>query len=242
MPLPETGGASAGDRPYGRRVIRGVLLDFYGTVVDEDDDVIDTITQRIAADRPEHTPEKIAGLWGQAFAAATAAASDGFRPQRDVAVRALAQVLADIGSDLDVTSLCRPQLTHWRTAALRPGSTEFLDACPVPICVVSNIDTDDLDAVVAHHQLDLPVRVTSEDVRSYKPRPEIFLAALDRLGLTARDVLHVGDSLTSDVGGANALGIPVAWVNRHARPRPPHASIGYEITDLRDLLPTLGQR
>ncbi|WP_442914530.1 hypothetical protein [Kribbella sp. NBC_01484] len=31
----------------------------------------------------------------------------------------------------------------------------------------------------------------------------------------------MGDSLTADVRGANALGIPVAWVNR--RPRPPHS-------------------
>jgi 2-haloacid dehalogenase len=185
-------------------VIRGVLLDFYGTVVDEDDEIIDTITQRIAADQPERSPSEIAGMWGQAFAAATAATLDGgFRPQRELALRALAQVLADLGSDLDAESLCQPQLTHWRTAALRPGSAEFIDACPVPICVVSNIDTDDLDAVVALHQLDLPTRITSEDVRSYKPRPEIFLAALDLLGLAAGDVLHVGDSLTSDIAGAN---------------------------------------
>jgi len=223
-------------------VIRGVLLDFYGTVVDEDDEVIDTITRRIAADQPEHSPAEIAAMWGRAFAASTAATLDeGFRPQRDLAVGALAQVLGTLGSDLEAGSLCQPQLAHWRTAALRPGSAEFLDACPVPICVVSNIDTNDLDAVVAFHQLDLPVRITSEDVRSYKPRPEIFLAALDQLGLAAADVLHVGDSLTSDVAGASALGIPVAWVNRRARPRPPHEPIDYEITDLRDLLPAIGR-
>lgn len=161
--------------------------------------------------------------------------------QRDLAIGSLAQVLAVLGSDLEAASLCQPQLAHWRTAALRPGSAEFLDACPVPICVVSNIDTDDLDAVVAFHQLDLPCRITSEDVRSYKPRPEIFLAALDLLGLPAADVLHVGDSLTSDIAGATTLGMPVAWVNRRARPRPPHKLIDYEITDLRDLLPALGR-
>jgi 2-haloacid dehalogenase/putative hydrolase of the HAD superfamily len=109
----------------------------------------------------------------------------------------------------------------------------------VPICVVSNIDTGDLEAVVAHHELDLPNRVTSEDVRSYKPRPEIYLSALDRLGLPAADVLHVGDSLTSDVAGANSLGIPVAWVNRRRRQPPPGVQIDYEITDLRDLIPAL---
>jgi 2-haloacid dehalogenase/putative hydrolase of the HAD superfamily len=94
---------------------------------------------------------------------------------------------------------------------------------------------------VAHHDLDLPLRVTSEAVCSYKPRPEIFLAALDQLRLPAANVLHVGDSLTSDVAGANVLGIPVAWVNRRARPRPPHLLIEHEISDLRDLLPVLSR-
>jgi 2-haloacid dehalogenase/putative hydrolase of the HAD superfamily len=222
-------------------VIRGVLLDFYGTVVDEDDDVIDAITRRIASDEPERSSAEIAEMWGRAFAASTAAAvQNGFRLQRDLAVGALAHVLTDFGSDLEAAHLCHPQLAHWRTAALRPGAAEFLNTCPLPICVVSNIDTADLNAVVAFHHLDLPVRITSEDVRSYKPQPEMFLAALDQLGLAAADVLHVGDSLTSDVAGANALGIPVAWVNRHTRPRPSHASIDYEISDLRELLPTLG--
>ena len=222
-------------------MIRGVLLDFYGTVVDEDDEVIDAITRRIAADQPERSPAEIAKMWGRAFSAATASTiQTGFRLQRDLALGALAQVLTELGSNLEAAQLCQPQLAHWRTAALRPGSAEFLDACPLPICVVSNIDTEDLNAVVAFHHLDLPVRITSQDVRSYKPQPEIFHAALNRLGLAAADVLHVGDSLTSDVAGAGALGIPVAWVNRHARSRPSHASIDYEISDLRELLPTLG--
>jgi 2-haloacid dehalogenase len=221
-------------------VIRGVLLDFYGTVVDEDDEVIDTITQRISSDQVEHDSKRIGSMWGRAFAEATAATdTDGFRLQRDLAIGSLEQVLAALGSHLDAATLCRPQLAHWRTAALRSGSVEFIDACPVPICVVSNIDTDDLDSVVAHHELDLPDRVTSEDVRSYKPRPEIFRSALDRLGLPATDVLHVGDSLTSDVAGANSLGIPVAWVNRRRKQRPPGVRIDHEITDLRGLIPIL---
>lgn len=47
--------------------------------------------------------------------------------------------------------------------------------------------------------------MTSEDARAYKPRPEPFRLALDRLGLCPGDVLHVGDSPASDVAGAQAL-------------------------------------
>jgi HAD superfamily hydrolase (TIGR01458 family) len=40
-----------------------------------------------------------------------------------------------------------------------------------------------------------------------KPSPEMFRAALDDIGLTASDVVMIGDDLRQDVGGAQAAGI-----------------------------------
>jgi len=56
--------------------------------------------------------------------------------------------------------------------------------------------------------------VISDSVGIRKPRVEIFAAALDRLGAAPAEVLHVGDSLHADVGGAAASGIPSAWITR----------------------------
>ena len=81
--------------------------------------------------------------------------------------------------------------------------------------------------------------VTSEDVRSYKPRRELFEAGLGLLGLEPHEVLHIGDSLGSDIAGANALGIPVAWVNAQGRAAPRSAVLAAECCDLRDLLPLI---
>lgn len=81
--------------------------------------------------------------------------------------------------------------------------------------------------------------VTSEDARAYKPRPEPFQLALDWLGLASDQVLHIGDSLTCDVAGANSLSISVARLNRGGRKRPPQTRVTYEAPDLisiRDIL------
>ena len=59
--------------------------------------------------------------------------------------------------------------------------------------------------------------VISDDVGVRKPRPEIFQAALDGLGVAARETLHVGDDLKADVGGAAPLGIRTAWITRRVR-------------------------
>ena len=122
---------------------------------------------------------------------------------------------------------------------MRTGVAEFLVSCPVPVCVVSNIDRADLDAAIRHTGLELPLSVTSEDARSYKPRPELFEVGLHQLGLQHHEVLHVGDSWSSDIVGATTLGIGVAWVSEPQRAVPDDAKIVHRCTDLRDLLPLI---
>lgn len=105
--------------------------------------------------------------------------------------------------------------------------------------MVSNIDRADLDAAIRHTGLSLPLVVTSQDARSYKPRAELFEAGLGLLGLDHDEVLHVGDSLGSDIAGANALGIDAAWVADQQRAVPEGAKVRRQCSDLRDLLPLL---
>jgi len=59
--------------------------------------------------------------------------------------------------------------------------------------------------------------VISDDLGLRKPRPEIFLATLDALGVAAEEALHVGDDLRDDVGGAAPLGIRTVWITRRVR-------------------------
>lgn len=221
-------------------MIQGVLLDFYGTVVEDDDDVIHSIAEEIAADVPGFDAREIGSLWGREFAVGTRATTTiGFRPQREIVLTALADVLTSVGSSLSAETLCERQFAYWRTPGLRVGSAEFLEQCGVPVCIISNIDRADLDAAIDHHGLHVAHRITSEDVRTYKPHSAIFAAGLDALGLSPDEVLHVGDSLTADVAGANAVGIPVAWVNRRGRSAPADTRIDHEIGDLCELLPLL---
>lgn len=80
-----------------------------------------------------------------------------------------------------------------------------------------------------HAHLD-PI-VISDEVGIRKPRPEIFRAALERLGLEPGEVVHVGDDLAADVSGAAELGMRTVWLTRrrpdadallaaHAGPKP----------------------
>ncbi len=54
----------------------------------------------------------------------------------------------------------------------------------------------------------------SEEVGTAKPDPVIFHVTLERLGLQTRDVVMVGDSLTSDIAGALRVGMRCVWLDR----------------------------
>jgi len=57
--------------------------------------------------------------------------------------------------------------------------------------------------------------VTSQEVGTDKPQPPIFLAALERAGVNASEVVHVGDQYKLDVVGARGVGITPILIDRY---------------------------
>ncbi len=86
----------------------------------------------------------------------------------------------------------RAQFCYWQRPALFSDTRRFLDGLGVPTCVVSNIDRVDLVAEMEWHALEFDHVVTSEDVRSYKPRPDIFERALNLLGVHGAETVRRG--------------------------------------------------
>lgn len=76
-------------------------------------------------------------------------------------------------------------------------------------------------AAIQNPRLDgLPVaveRFISEEVGAVKPSFCFFEVLLNRLGLSARDCLFIGDSLSSDMAGAISAGMRTVWVNPAGR-------------------------
>ena len=76
----------------------------------------------------------------------------------------------------------------------------------------------------------------SEEAGAAKPDPAYFdyvFAHID--GITRENCLVIGDSISSDIRGANTYGLPCCWYNPGHTPRPDGLRIDYEITNLRQL-------
>jgi len=85
----------------------------------------------------------------------------------------------------------------------------------------------------------LPDRFTfvvfSQDVGVEKPDPGIFFAACEQAGCAPSELVHVGDSLESDVAGANGVSAVSVWLNREDAHNNSGIVPHYEIRSLAEL-------
>ena len=92
----------------------------------------------------------------------------------------------------------------------------------------------------------LELVLTVEDVRRFKPDPEVVLVALERLGARPEQALFVGDS-DKDIQAARAAGVAMAlYLPEHNRPFYDVDALlamkpQYVIADFRELLPDSGE-
>ena len=104
-------------------------------------------------------------------------------------------------SNENIDKLSNYMFEHWVKPPIFEESKKFFEISPLPIYIVSNIDANDVLRAIEFHQLSPSGIFTSEDAKAYKPRKELFELALNNTGLHADEVIHIGDSLSSDVKG-----------------------------------------
>ena len=76
----------------------------------------------------------------------------------------------------------------------------------------------------------------SEAIGCGKPSPAYFAYVLRAVpGLTAENGLVIGDSITSDIQGANNAGLACCWFNPKGLPRPDGLRIDYEVRTLEEI-------
>ena len=203
------------------KTVKAVFIDFYGTVVHEDGEVIKKISQEIFDTGNVGDKSEIGAYWWNEFQTGFLAAyGDNFETQRVLEYKSLTNTIQHFESNADARRLSNMMFEHWIKPPIFEESKQFFETCPVPIYVVSNIDRDDILKAITFHSLQPEGVFTSEDAKSYKPRKELFEFALNSTGLFAEQVIHIGDSLSSDIEGASSVGINAIWVNRSGKDVP----------------------
>lgn len=217
--------------------LEGVFLDFYGTIASGDAEAVETVCAQVISDQGlPITAAELALKWGHRYFAAIGCRNGrGFRLLREIERDTLIETLLPLVGRVDVDRYIEGLNAYLARPTLFEEVLETLAAVSLPVCIVSNADERELWSALEHHGLRPHAVVSSEKARSYKPETAIFKAALDLTGWPVDRVVHIGDSLYSDVGGAQRAGIRAVWVNRATR----ISDIGTETPDFRwtDLRP-----
>lgn len=82
------------------------------------------------------------------------------------------------------------------------------------LAIISNID-DDLFAYSAKHlKVKFDYIITAKQVKSYKPSLNNFKVAIERIGVSSKEILHVAQSIYHDIIPAKKVSLSTVWVNR----------------------------
>lgn len=162
---------------------------------------------------------------GEVFAAFAA----GGHPSVAVYVRRMQATLAEFGVNVSAETARRLQWVYATSSGkamhLSPAMRQVLETCHAHarVGVISNgrekQQMEKIEILGIDRWVEPGAVFISEALGIAKPDPAIFLHACGTLGTVPERCLYVGDSLTNDVPGANAAGMPVVWFHhRDASP------------------------
>lgn len=201
----------------GTHKIKAICFDYYGTLTDAGQPFItlkNWFAKALEATNPQVNPDAFNMQFTRQRAALSA--GESFLPGYVILEKSFINTCRKYNVFLDVSSFNR------FAAQLFTGCSAFQDAKRImntiknkyPLGLITNADNRFLYTNIAENRFHFTHVISSETVRCNKPRPEIFLAALEKFKLPPDTVLMVGDSLTEDIFPAAALGMQTVWINR----------------------------
>lgn len=225
--------------------IRAVAFDCYGTIVRfTTPDFIRTMAEIARGQGLEVDPEV---LWDRFVEAAFVfrgenVARPAYRRYDEAWAFQFERAARDLGFEGDGGLAAAHLKEKLSEAEAYPEAAEVLEALRARyrLAVLSNADSDFLQACLARNGLEFDVVVSSEVAQALKPDPAIFTYLAGVLGLEHHEMLYVGDNPMPDIVGARQAGVPVAWLNRSGHRLPEHIpEPELEVGSLRDLLAAL---
>ena len=112
-------------------MVQAVFCDFYGTLVHEDGEVINTICQEIMRTGRAENTRQIAGYWWDIFQeACRLSCGDAFQTQRQLERTSLDQTIRAFHSSADCSALSLLLFEHWQSPPAFEDSGDFLARCP----------------------------------------------------------------------------------------------------------------
>lgn len=202
-------------------MIKAIFLDYTGTITQEGGtDVAQMLKHCAANSNCKDMQTLLQGWWTLLREFEEQSYGENFVTEDEIVNKILARWKDEIQLDDDFEELHTLCQRFWMYAPIFDDVKDFFERCPVPIYLLTNNGAQYVEVAMRENDLHPTAIICGDMVRAYKPHRELFDKALEISGLTADSVIHVGDSVSSDVKGALSAGIRPVLLNRNEKPVP----------------------
>lgn len=196
-------------------MIKAVFLDYTGTILqlrgNEFDQMVNSFTEHSTVKSAE---EAVQWYYDHLRAAEKECYQDTYFSEDDLILKLLNQAETEVKLKADHTQIHTYMQNYWMYAPLFSDVKSFFEQAKLPIYILMDNAGDYAKVCLRRNNLHANGIISSEDVKAYKPRKEIYLKALEMAGYKAEEVIHIGDDLEGDVEGARNAGITPILLDR----------------------------
>lgn len=194
---------------------KAYFLDYTGTMVQEDEPYTRQLLEYFVTHSNINDPQEILRIvWEMVKTLEVQSHGDAFI-KNDVKVdRILEYCVNEYGLNGDLEHMHRIWRNVWVHAPLFDDVKQFFEKSKLPIYVLSNDDLCYLEESMKIKGLKPAGIISAEMARACKPDRAIFEKAMEIAGVRPDEVIHIGDSLTSDIEPAKLLGITPVYISR----------------------------
>jgi 2-haloacid dehalogenase len=231
-PLPRSKTSKTTNLDFTR--FKALTFDCYGTLIDWESGLLGALRPVLEAHGHKLSDREILDIYGEL----EPALQNPYRRYRQVLAEIMRGFAERLGFQLtngEAESL-PDSLKNWQPFPDTCGALEKLKT-RFKLAIISNTDDDFFSATSKHLGVKFDEVVTAEQAKAYKPSAMPFRMALERLGMTREEVLHVGQSVYHDVLPARLLGMATVLVHRrgHGATRQTEGEPDLKVPDLETL-------
>lgn len=213
--------------------MKAVFMDYTGTITLEDAPVVRKILKRCYENSTIGSPQEMLAYWWKLLRKYEMESYlDNYKTEDEIVDLALADCKRELALNENLDEIHSMFQEFWTKSPVFDDVADFFAKCPLPIYIVTNNGVEYVQVVMNDHHLNPAGIICGDMVKAYKPHKEIFLKALDVSGCRAEEAIHIGDSVSSDVLGAQSAGIKAVLLDRTGKGNNPEYTTISSLNDL----------
>lgn len=220
-------------------MIKGLFVDYTGTLMQEESPYAIQMARMVVEHSDLSSVREVLSLWWKMIKELEDRSYlDSYMTEDEILLAGFAALERDHGLSADRDAFVSLAHQFWSKSPAFEDVKPFFHGCSLPIYIITNNGAEYVEVFLRDNGLRCDGIICGDMVRAYKPHREIFERALQISGLHPGEVMHIGDSVVSDVNGALSAGITPCLLDRKRQRTSDRYPVCASLLDVLDLLQT----